>query len=164
MQSLPPSSSTTGACVKVSPSMSPRFHPFLRDFASPVLSLIRFCPPPSVAFFLAAYILLLFLLSGVYYWQNGSRNDKAQVRLETSDDDTMTEIYITGVRDKNVCRYAILQGEGSSRGLAGREIRSVRAKRQIVMLPAYNRAERKPPQRMLTAGQVRKRHFCVVGF
>lgn len=36
--------------------------------------------------------------SGVYYWQNGSRNDKAQVRLETSDDDTTTEIFITGVR------------------------------------------------------------------
>lgn len=38
------------------------------------------------------------LCSGVYYWQNGSRNDKAQVRLETSDDDTTTEIFITGVR------------------------------------------------------------------
>lgn len=35
--------------------------------------------------------------SGVYYWQNGSRNDKAKVRLETSDDDTTTELYITGV-------------------------------------------------------------------
>lgn len=34
---------------------------------------------------------------GVYYWQNGSRNDKAQVRLETSDDDKTTELHITGV-------------------------------------------------------------------
>ncbi|CAN0071596.1 unnamed protein product, partial [Ectocarpus fasciculatus] len=49
------------------------------------------------------YWFLLTLLSpyaGVYYWQNGSRNDKAQVRLETSDDDTLTEIYITGAAEE----------------------------------------------------------------
>eukprot|EP00903_Cladosiphon_okamuranus_P006366 g6235.t1 len=49
------------------------------------------------------YWFLLTLLSpyaGVYYWQNGSRNDKAQVRLETSDDDTTTEIFITGAAEE----------------------------------------------------------------
>lgn len=35
--------------------------------------------------------------SGVYYWQNGSRNDKAKVRLETSEDDKRTELYVMGV-------------------------------------------------------------------
>ncbi|CAM9698428.1 unnamed protein product, partial [Sphacelaria rigidula] len=37
---------------------------------------------------------------GVYYWQNASRNDKAKVRLETSDDDSLTELYITGAEEE----------------------------------------------------------------
>ncbi|CAM9950093.1 unnamed protein product [Laminaria digitata] len=49
------------------------------------------------------YWFLLTLLSpyaGVYYWQNGSRNDKAKVRLETSDDEKTTELYITGAEEE----------------------------------------------------------------
>ncbi|KAG5177103.1 CPLD51 protein required for cyt b6 assembly [Tribonema minus] len=44
------------------------------------------------------YWYLLTLLSpyaGVYYWNNAQRKDKAQVRLETTDDDTTVEIRIT---------------------------------------------------------------------
>lgn len=49
------------------------------------------------------YWFLLTLLSpyaGVYYWQNGSRNDKAKVRLETSDDEKTTELYINGAEEE----------------------------------------------------------------
>lgn len=35
--------------------------------------------------------------SGIYYWQNASRNDRAKVRLETTDDNLTTELFITGV-------------------------------------------------------------------
>ncbi|CAM9849083.1 unnamed protein product [Ascophyllum nodosum] len=49
------------------------------------------------------YWFLLTLLSpyaGVYYWQNASRSEKAKVRLETSEDDMMTELYITGAEEE----------------------------------------------------------------
>lgn len=35
--------------------------------------------------------------SGIYYWQNASRKDRAKVRLETTDDDLTTELFITAV-------------------------------------------------------------------
>ncbi|CAM9892500.1 unnamed protein product [Discosporangium mesarthrocarpum] len=49
------------------------------------------------------YWFLLTLLSpyaGVYYWQNASRNDKAKVRLETSEDEDVTELFVTAAEEE----------------------------------------------------------------